>query len=303
MAFDLALLDAPASSPPTRHLLNDSAIREPFPDIEAERRRAIKAKATRNFAFFVQQAWREVEPGTRLVWGWHMQCIADDAQEMIEELARAKADPDYVMRWHNYLANIPPRCSKTLILSVFLPAWIWIQYPSWSIRCISSNRTVATDSSKACRELIGSAWYQRTFTPDWQITGNTDAVEEWANTKRGRRRSHSWNARVTGEGTDIIIADDPHDAVEAESEAKRVAVCKKWDRSIRNRVNNAKAHIKIGIMQRLHELDWTGHVLERETVGPSDHPDGVRDETALQVPIVRGEAGSVPPRLERPTQA
>ena len=261
--LDLAAqLDAVLGPPP---ILNDLNVRQPPPvSIPEELRKAVAAKCRRDFEFFVKQAWHVLEPGNRLIWNWHLKCITDDAQLMVEELARAKADESYVMRWQNYLANIPPRSGKSRLLAVFLPAWIWVNHPSWTIRCLSANPQVSARDSRDCRELIASDWYQRTFKPTWRIKGDVDAVGLFTNTARGSRRSHGLTAKVTGEGSDIILVDDPHDAAEARSEAVRATVMGKWDSSIRNRINSARANLRIGIMQRLHEDDWTGHVLQRE---------------------------------------
>jgi hypothetical protein len=58
-----------------------------------------------------------------------------------------------------------------------------------------------------------------------------------------------------------LMVDDPHDAGEVNSDKQRQAVLDKWDSAIFNRVNDLRFSVRIGIMQRLHMGDWTGHVL------------------------------------------
>lgn len=58
-----------------------------------------------------------------------------------------------------------------------------------------------------------------------------------------------------------LVVDDPHDAQEVNSEALRHNVTERWDAAISNRVNDLRSSIRIGIMQRLHDQDWSGHVL------------------------------------------
>ncbi|BBD69519.1 hypothetical protein NIES4072_31480 [Nostoc commune NIES-4072] len=60
-----------------------------------------------------------------------------------------------------------------------------------------------------------------------------------------------------------LLWDDPHDAQEVNSELIRQGVIDRWDSAIRNRVNDLKSSVRIGIMQRLHEKDLSGHVLNQ----------------------------------------
>ena len=193
-----------------------------------------------------------------------MQAVCDHVQWMLEDLARARTDHTYKQRAQNLLINIPPRASKSLICAVFAPAWAWLHWPDLKIRCISTNPRVTWRDSRKCRELIGSNWYQQWFEPEWQIrTGEVDALQLFANTARGERYATPFNARIIGEGTDVLILDDPHDANDVkESDYKRELVLDRWDTSIYNRVNDQLRCVRIGVMQRLHEEDWAGHVLK-----------------------------------------
>ncbi|MFK0731406.1 MAG: phage terminase large subunit [Gloeotrichia echinulata GP01] len=60
-----------------------------------------------------------------------------------------------------------------------------------------------------------------------------------------------------------LLWDDPHDAQEVNSELIRQGVIDRWDSAIRNRVNDLRSSVRIGIMQRLNELDLSGHVLKQ----------------------------------------
>lgn len=247
-------------------LLDDRNVRRVLPvDIIAERRKLEAIKCRRSFAYFVQRAWANLEPGKRIKWNWHLTELCIDLQIMVAELLKAQRDPRYRMKAHNYLANIPPRMGKSMIFSVFLPAWIWIDNPHVTIRCVSGNPRVAQRDSRKSRQLIGDPWYQNTFKPQWQIRSDVDAVGLFENTKGGSRRSHGWTATIIGEGSDIIIVDDPNDAKKSRSETERSSVNATWTDAIENRVNDELAHLRIAIMQRLHEEDWTGYVLARET--------------------------------------
>jgi predicted phage terminase large subunit-like protein len=65
-------------------------------------------------------------------------------------------------------------------------------------------------------------------------------------------------------GQSNIIAhncDDPHNAMEAESETIRRSTLEWFDNSLSTRLNNPRTGAIIVVMQRLHEEDLTGHIL------------------------------------------
>jgi predicted phage terminase large subunit-like protein len=69
---------------------------------------------------------------------------------------------------------------------------------------------------------------------------------------------------ITGRGADFLIIDDPLKPEEAESDAQRKAANEWYDNTLYSRLNDKQHGCIILIMQRLHEDDLTGHVLEQE---------------------------------------
>jgi predicted phage terminase large subunit-like protein len=243
-----------------------------------ERIKKAKAKrrgpeAKKNLHEFVRQAWATIHPGEPLSWNWHLKTICDHLQylafKLLDVRDQALRDPEneetYELEDKNLLINVPPRSLKTEICGVFFPAWLWLHDPSIKIRYLSGNGKVRTKAARASRDLISSEWYQQAFDPAWKIRPDIDAIELYQNSVGGERHSATTNEKITGEGSDIIIIDDPLDAKEANSELIRTGVNDKWDTAIENRVNSRKRCLRIGIMQRLHEEDWAGHVLAQST--------------------------------------
>jgi predicted phage terminase large subunit-like protein len=84
-------------------------------------------------------------------------------------------------------------------------------------------------------------------------------------------RESDWSSDVcssdlgaaTGEGGDIIIADDPLKAQDAKSDPIRVEANEWWDKTMSTRGNDPRRTAKIVIMQRLHDDDLTGHLVEK----------------------------------------
>jgi hypothetical protein len=69
---------------------------------------------------------------------------------------------------------------------------------------------------------------------------------------------------LTGRGADFIISDDPLKPDEALSETQRKAVNEWYDHTLYSRLNDKQTGCILIIMQRLHEDDLVGHVLEQE---------------------------------------
>lgn len=172
-------------------------------------------------------------------------------------------DPSFVQRFQNFLANVPPGSMKSRIVSVFLPAWVWLHWPSWRALFLSSNPRVALRDSVYCREVLRSEWYQKTFRPGWELADDQDAKGLYRNTSGGFRQAQGFSAKVTGDRFDAIIWDDPHDADDVHSALKRESVIERWDSAVANRLNDLRSSVRVGIMQRLHESDLSGHVLRQ----------------------------------------
>ena len=65
-------------------------------------------------------------------------------------------------------------------------------------------------------------------------------------------------------GGDIIVIDDPQNPQLARSEVERENANRFFDETLRSRLNDPEKGVFIIIMQRLHELDLTGHLLQLE---------------------------------------
>ena len=263
-------MSAPSATEPAslRRVLSRAIAAEQLQRIHVEQCR-------RRLSAFVKFSWAALEPDTPLDWGWHIEAICDHVQWVFEEWAKKRHDPSYVMAVQNLLINIPPRCLKSRIVSVCAVAWAWLRWPSMTFICLSANPRVSSDNARACRDLITASWYRTWFQPAWQVRDDQDAVSDFAlgtpNAEGGwdmlgGRKSRGWDSPITGEGADCLIPDDPHDAEEVHSKAARQHVVSRWDRAIWNRVRDLRSSIRIGVMQRLRQDDWSGHILAASAV-------------------------------------
>jgi hypothetical protein len=79
----------------------------------------------------------------------------------------------------------------------------------------------------------------------------------------GYRLSTSVGGDATGEGGGRIICDDPHNVQEAESDAVRKGTTDWFDVVMSTRTNDPKKAAKVIVMQRSHQQDLSGHLLEQ----------------------------------------
>jgi predicted phage terminase large subunit-like protein len=87
---------------------------------------------------------------------------------------------------------------------------------------------------------------------------------EIVTTRNGGRLSTSVEGTLTGRGGDVIIIDDPIKPDATMSEAERVAVNEWYRRTLYSRLNSKRDGRIVIVMQRLHEDDLVGSLLEEE---------------------------------------
>ena len=212
-----------------------------------------KMAAEASLAEFIRQAWHVVEPDVEFIDGWHIDAIAAHLEATLNRNGPI----------NNLLMNIPPGCMKSLATSVFFPSWAWIHNPSLRFLCTSYEQSLSTRDSMRCRQIIQSDWYRRRWGDRFKLTGDQNEKTKFENDKRGWRIATSVGGRGTGEHPDVVICDDPHKVKEAESETERQAAIRYWDGTISSR-GKVRGVRRIVIMQRLHEDDLSGHILEND---------------------------------------
>ena len=203
---------------------------------------------------YVKFAWDEVEPATPFKSNWHIDAVCDHLEAVSDGEIR------------RLIIMMPPRHMKSLCMSVFWPSWDWGPGGRPDRRWLFSSyaeKLSIRDSIKT-RRLIQRPWYQRHWGRNFSLTKDQNAKIRFDNNRAGYRLATSVEGSNTGEGGDIIGIDDAHNAVEAESEAKREAVCDWWDGTMSTRLNDPRTGAVVICMQRLHEYDLVGHVLEKQ---------------------------------------
>ncbi len=209
---------------------------------------------------FVHRLWNVLEPVTTLDWNWHHDLIC----EYLELIAHGK----FQEACHNkegIIFNVPPRTMKSLLVTVFFPAWVWTFDPARRFMFVSYSEKLSTQHSVYRRTVMESHEYKTEWGRIFSFARDNNLKHHYENSARGVMFSTGMQATATGLGGDILVFDDPLNPDQALSDLEREAVNLRFDSTFRSRINNPSTGVKIIVMQRLHESDLTGHVLARES--------------------------------------
>lgn len=231
--------------------------------IEITRDDIRKARAvyySRDLASFVRAAWHTIEPGTKLIWNWHLDRICAALQRVSAgEIKRL-------------VICVPPGTMKSVLVSVMWPAWEWLTKPSESTQFISNSDKLAARDSRRCRDVITSEWYQEQLAwleADWTLKDDQNEKLNFATTAQGFRQCMSIGSKITGERALKQVVDDPHDVKEViGGEPGQVVrrlqyVRDVYSQVLSTRINSPRESPRVVIMQRLHPFDLAGHCIEQ----------------------------------------
>ena len=169
------------------------------------------------------------------------------------------------------LINIPPRCTKTTLVSIIYPAWTWarsevsfLSGPQVRFLCASYNHSLSLDSSNKSRRLLFSPWFQKLWPGKIVMQKDQDTKGQYDNTSGGSRIATSVGGSLLGLGGDILIGDDLNNTEQVESEADRAQVMTFWNEFHSTRLNDPKKSAIIAVQQRLHKSDVSGMILDSD---------------------------------------
>jgi hypothetical protein len=198
---------------------------------------------------FIERSFYELNPQTAFEANWHIDVIA----EKLEQCRQGKI--------RRLIVNLPPRSLKSHAITVAFPAWILAHSPAAQIICASYGQDLAEKHARDCRTVMSSDFYKHCFPT--RLLPERLSVNDFMTTRMGFRMATSVRGVLTGRGGDFLIIDDPLKPDEALSETGRKAVSEWYDNTFLSRLNNKETGTIIIVMQRLHQDDLVGHVLER----------------------------------------
>jgi predicted phage terminase large subunit-like protein len=233
----------------------------------------------------VRAGWHIVEPGTPLEWNWHIEAICLH----LEAITRGTIK--------RLLINIPPGHAKSLLVSVFWPAWVWIDNPHWRALFASYDINLALRDSVRTRDLLDSEWYRRAFRPKWKMHRAQNGKSYFVNSVQGTRYALSVRGKATGWRGDCVVVDDPLNVRDQYSKKVKEHCLFWWDKVMSSRLNDQRTGSRVIIMQRLAEDDLSGHMIKRAEYEhiclPSEFDTGRRSRTSIGWEDPRTAAGEL----------
>lgn len=202
------------------------------------------------FPFFLAKAFEAVSPGVEYLPNWHIDLIA----EYLAAVQKAEIT--------RLIINMPPRCLKSITVSVAWPAYLLGLNPSMRILCASYAQGLSLKHSLDTRLLLQQDWYREIF-PQTEIAAAENEKHRFVTSARGYRFATSVGGTVTGMGGDLLIVDDPLNPLQASSKTERQHANQWFDQTFSTRLDDKQKGRIVVVMQRLHPEDLSGHLLAK----------------------------------------
>lgn len=210
-----------------------------------------KMDAEERLIDYCAQGWHVLEPRRAFKKGWAIEQTCEHLEWVTYGQIR------------RLLINVPPGFMKSMLVNVFWPTWEWGPRAMPSLRYVHASYTDALtlrDNIKS-RRLVKSPWYRERWGHLFDISTDQDAKGKFENTMTGWKLATSIGGVGTGERGDRGIVDDPHKVKQAESEAKLEDAIQWFAEEWPTRINDPDESAQLVIMQRLNELDVSGHII------------------------------------------
>lgn len=218
-------------------------------------RRQTRDNCSSSFYAFIQYFWDTIikEP---LKLNWHIEYLASELQYLSKSIVERSPKP------YDLIINIPPGTTKSTIVTIMYPVWLWTQDASLRIISNSYSETLSLEHATKSRDIIQSDKFKWLF-PDIQLRRDKSAKSFYANTATGSRFATSTGSSVTGEHAHLILNDDPLNPSQAASEAQRLTA-NNHTKTLATRKVDKENTPTVTIMQRLHDEDVTGYLIEKK---------------------------------------
>lgn len=213
-------------------------------------------------------------------WSFHIQMSCEfqsqDFHDVIFDTAQKVVDGEI----DRLVVCIPPRHSKTQIMSIALPLYSFCHNVSSHNIITSYAEDVVLESSGYIRTVMLDPLFMRIF-PNVRIDPNKRSLERWGTTKSGVMHAVPTGGKLTGKGAGLLsakysgvfVVDDAIKPKDAYSDTVRAEINDRFNNTFMSRLAN-DGFISVSgklvpcprtpmviIMQRVHDSDLVGHIL------------------------------------------
>lgn len=144
--------------------------------------------------WFLQRAWPVVEGGRAFSGGFAVEAMCKHLEEV------------FYGRCKRLLINIPPRSTKSTLISVVFPVWCWIKDPALQLMTVSYAEKFAKRDNVKSRRLLKSEWFQARWGSRFQLSEDQDTKNRVDNMQGGYRVAVGLDSGITGEGAECFVA-------------------------------------------------------------------------------------------------
>lgn len=220
----------------------------------------------RSFYEFYKVAFCQLHPGVDYDENWHARYLCEVLEKEVWRIKRKEK------REKDIIINVPFRSSKSMLTTVIFPIWCWaVVDPCLKFISVSYSGDLALEHSRRSRDLINCVWFQKLYGGKVALKGDVNAASHYENDRGGMRKAVGTGGQITGSGGDIIIVDDPINPKKAASDVERINCIEFYDHTLFSRLNDPEIGVRIIVMQRLHEQDLSGHLMDEKHGRPSEH--------------------------------
>jgi len=179
--------------------------------------------------------------------GHHIRVICQKFQEVYEGKCR------------RLMIFLPPRSGKS-VLSQLFQAWSLGKHPTWTLMGVSYASSLASDFSRAIRNLVNSAEFSEIF-PGTLLSEDSKAANRWNTQAGGRYYAAGVGSGIAGRGAHIAVIDDPLSEQDAVSKQAKDRVRQWYPAGLRTRLHPKHGAVVI-ISTRWAEDDLPGWLLD-----------------------------------------
>lgn len=229
----------------------------------------IRELNNRSLYHFIQWFWPVIS-NQEFRGNWHIEYLCHELEQIAERVGNRE------QKLHDLIVNVPPGTTKTITVSIMFPAWCWTRWHWMRFITASYSASLSLESAEYCRDLVRSDQFKAIY-PELDIKEDKDTKtnfkivkKEWTYTNKlpkilqgGNRYSTSVGGTLMGFHADIIIWDDPLNPGQSVSDKERDNANRWIDETLPTRKTDKGISTVIGIMQRLHQDDPTGHILAK----------------------------------------
>lgn len=215
----------------------------------------VDALTSASFIDFVREFWHTVVP-ERYVENFHIPYLSDELQALAERVFKN------VPKLYDLIINIAPGETKSLLVSVFFPAWVWRRMPSARFIGASYAQQLAMDLGRKTKDVVMSRAYQRgsPFSLREDQSGKSFFMND-----RGGMRLAVGTGGIAGFHAHFIGIDDPLDPNKFASDVE-IKSCNDWIKTnLEQRKIDQDVAPTVLVMQRIAQNDPTQDKLDRSS--------------------------------------